>query len=84
MPIGNVGDAFSLLIPMLPIYIKYINGYDDSIIALKKMKEDKEFEKLCNDLKGYTKGNTPIESMLVLPVQRLPRYRLLLEVKILK
>jgi hypothetical protein len=87
LPNGNIGEPFTFLIPMLTIYVQYINGYDEAIKALKRLKKNKDFAELC--VKGEEKSTTlnkeskfyievSIESLLVAPIQRLPRYELLL------
>eukprot|EP01080_Neovahlkampfia_damariscottae_P010376 gene10376-2905_t len=66
--------------PMCNIeYISYVNSYDDAVDRLREIrKSSNDFEKLCQAMKKKTTGNLDLQSLIILPVQRLPRYILLL------
>jgi hypothetical protein len=74
---------FELIKTFEKIYIKYFIGYDESIQRLKKMKENKYFDMFCRNnkrvkLRSGESVGLSIESLLINPIQRLPRYEILL------
>lgn len=76
-----LGDIFKQFTSFLKVYTSYINNFDNSITTLAKLKQSNanfsaylsyaESRKECNGLQ--------INSFLVMPVQRIPRYVLLLK-----
>lgn len=64
-------------------YIQYVNNYDQSSRALKAAEDIVEwvyFEKHWRLLtKASGRGNYSVADLLIQPVQRIPRYKLLLE-----
>jgi hypothetical protein len=77
-PICNLGAAFKIIAPFLKTYTDYINGYDiGSQMVQDLMSSNKKFADFTNTV--YTRRNLSIQSLLVLPVQRLPRYKLLFQ-----
>jgi len=79
--ITHFGDLFIKIIPIMKIYSHYIRNYDRAAELLATLK--KENETLQEFIKiQETKpimGNLTLESHLIMPVQRLPRYQLLLD-----
>ena len=59
------------------MYSHYINNYD-RLLELLHSNEFKRNKRLQNFLKSKVNENKPIESFLILPIQRVPRYKLLL------
>lgn len=75
-----IGDTFIKFTPFLKVYINYINNYDKIVEKLSMhAKEETTFHSFImnqnnsEELQGQT-----LQSLLIMPVQRLPRYELLL------
>jgi hypothetical protein len=78
-PMTNIGVSLSNQVPLMKNYISYVNGYDDAINQLREIRKNSpDFDKYCHAIKKKTAGNLDIVALLILPVQRLPRYVLLL------
>ncbi|KAI8807263.1 hypothetical protein BJ742DRAFT_813038 [Cladochytrium replicatum] len=78
---GRLGDVFSRLGHFLKMYRSYIKNYDNAIAVVRDQKERNPFFAAFlreQSNAGITKGLS-FESFLIMPVQRIPRYRLLLE-----
>jgi len=67
-----LGDLFLKYAPFLKLYGTYSKGYDSAIEALNKVADTQWFN-------AHTDGKLKVESVLITPVQRIPRYTLLLE-----
>lgn len=61
----------------MKLYNTYGNAYNDAIALLTKLKEKDDFSQML----AACRGSNPLdlEALLIQPVQRIPRYRLLLE-----
>lgn len=73
-----VGDVFVENAEQMIIYADYINGFDDAMKQYAVVKANPAFQELerkCIDLSA-SRMDSP--SFLIMPVQRLPRYQLLL------
>eukprot|EP01130_Rhizamoeba_saxonica_P018841 TRINITY_DN957_c0_g1_i4.p1 TRINITY_DN957_c0_g1~~TRINITY_DN957_c0_g1_i4.p1 ORF type:complete len:703 (-),score=164.90 TRINITY_DN957_c0_g1_i4:809-2917(-) len=66
-----IGDIFVSFGPFLKIYSVYTNGYDQSSSELEKVENDEWFTLHCENVVN-------IESLLITPIQRIPRYNMLL------
>jgi len=80
-PFVQVGKAFSQISPFLKAYTIYINNFDKAQDTFEKLREkDKRFKEYLMECyrNKATKGHQ-LGGFLILPVQRLPRFRLLLE-----
>eukprot|EP01105_Mastigella_eilhardi_P019625 TRINITY_DN4633_c0_g1_i2.p1 TRINITY_DN4633_c0_g1~~TRINITY_DN4633_c0_g1_i2.p1 ORF type:complete len:390 (+),score=87.26 TRINITY_DN4633_c0_g1_i2:616-1785(+) len=77
-----MGDLFLKLLPFLRIYSIYTSNYERSSSTCQELLEhNPAFHAFCND-KATNEARchlAPLNSFLILPVQRIPRYRLLLE-----
>ena len=75
----RIGDIFLGIVKMLKVYADYVNNYNTAIEEISRLKkENKEFRSfLKNSIKQC--GGLDINSYLVLPIQRIPRYVMLLE-----
>ncbi|KAI8914777.1 hypothetical protein DFJ77DRAFT_463294 [Powellomyces hirtus] len=78
---GCIGDIFLNLAPYLKMYSSYVKNFNNALSLLTenvaKVPALAQFIARQNadpELKGL-----PLESFLILPVQRIPRYKLLLE-----
>lgn len=75
----SFSDIFSDILPFFKVYSLYTRGYPNALAALENVqKTNDSFNRLVfQNLKS--KKVLPLKSYLILPVQRLPRYKLLLE-----
>jgi len=76
-----VGDIFLGITDFLKVYIDYVKNYEDAIAALEQArKADPALGKFLREqmkrVKGYERDE--LVSLLITPVQRIPRYNLLL------
>ncbi|CAD8152399.1 unnamed protein product [Paramecium pentaurelia] len=76
-----LGPKIKGLAPFFKVYFTYYEGFNKSMATLKQCTNDKEdfrkFLKNMPSIKDY--NNQDIESYLIKPVQRIPKYNLLLE-----
>ena len=74
----DVCAAFDAYLPFFKLYAPYMNGFKaamESLDGLMTGRSKKEFVAFCEPRGGSSK----FMSLLIKPVQRIPRYRLLLE-----
>lgn len=79
---SRMGDVFQKFIGFLKVYIDYVNKYETASIIIKQLSvENPAFgEKLVaikND--AHNPKMQDINSLLIMPIQRLPRYVMLLQ-----
>eukprot|EP01133_Synstelium_polycarpum_P000060 gene60-81_t len=77
----QLGDIFINNTSFIKLYKHYVNNYDRSIVGLKQCKErNTDFRNFVASL-DYSErfSGLNVESFLILPVQRIPRYVLLLQ-----
>jgi hypothetical protein len=76
----TVGDTIDRYVKKFGIYEKYITNYKEAADFLKRSRGQAKIDKYLQsrETKDYCRG-LPLESLLVMPVQRLPRYLLLLK-----
>jgi hypothetical protein len=75
-----VGDVFVQFAPFFRLYSTYINNYPAASKALVRLlAEDRRFAEVYREVSARPalEGQT-LQSLLILPVQRIPRYQLLL------
>ncbi len=76
----TVGSSFLKIVPQLEVYSHFVNNFERSLTVLSQAKTVKRFEaflaKAMED--GESKG-LDLSSLLIMPVQRIPRYELLLK-----
>jgi len=73
------GEVFIKMAPVLKLYVEYINNYDQAQAQLKLLMETPEGEGFFTDCKQKSGSPLDILSLHIMPVQRLPRYELLLK-----
>lgn len=74
----TIGDVFSKFSHFFKAYVSYANTQEEGTkLALKIINENKLAEEIARSAK--TQGVQPVNFLCILPVQRIPRYRLLLE-----
>jgi hypothetical protein len=81
VPVGRgLGDAFSKMVPRLQPYSDYINSYDTAMKVIDKAKKkDSSLATFLQQCMAASGARLDLESYLIKPVQRLPRYQLLLK-----
>jgi hypothetical protein len=76
-PEQALGDVFVKIIDFLKVYVGYIENFDTSIRTRTELGKSKKFGKLLESC--VADGNVQaLASYLIMPVQRLPRYIMLL------
>jgi hypothetical protein len=71
-----VGDIFATMIPFFKMYEQYCSNHPAAIAKLIELKKKKDVQKFLET--GEASVKQKLESLLITPVQRLPRYVLLL------
>ncbi|EEY65169.1 uncharacterized protein PITG_16365 [Phytophthora infestans T30-4] len=77
----GVGAIFCRYAPLFKLYGDYAKDYEEVAALLQNFRRDtrlgfSQFLDSCREKSGSTK---PFESLLIMPIQRIPRYKLLLE-----
>ncbi|GAM20647.1 hypothetical protein SAMD00019534_038220 [Acytostelium subglobosum LB1] len=77
----RMGDIFCNNTSFIKLYKHYVNNYDKSIASLQQCKDkNAEFRNFVKSLDYSDRlSGLNVESFLILPVQRIPRYVLLLQ-----
>ncbi|KAL6065859.1 RhoGEF domain containing protein [Balamuthia mandrillaris] len=80
----SLGDLILELIPYLKTYTQYTSNYDNCIQTLQNLtdKNAKFSAYLDRCMKAPTFGGLTIAGYLIMPIQRIPRYKMLLEVMV--
>ena len=73
----NTSAVFVQFADFLKMYTQYVGGYEKSIATINSLRGNKAFQKLLEDKRDELKGRG-IMTYLIMPVQRIPRYVLLL------
>lgn len=73
----RVGDIFLKTAPYLKLYSEYCKNYPNAIAKLMKRLEDERFAMFLKKLRGDG-SILDLPSLLIMPIQRIPRYKLLL------
>eukprot|EP01096_Ripella_sp_DP13-Kostka_P016229 TRINITY_DN7856_c0_g1_i6.p1 TRINITY_DN7856_c0_g1~~TRINITY_DN7856_c0_g1_i6.p1 ORF type:complete len:960 (+),score=357.84 TRINITY_DN7856_c0_g1_i6:128-2881(+) len=75
-----LGDIFNRLGDFLKVYTQYVREYDSVLdVLIKARSDDKNYLDFINNLEEEGKVGQPFESCLIMPVQRIPRYEMLLK-----
>ncbi len=73
-------DAFLTFMPFLKVYSTYVNKHPSAIeLLIKLQRSSSRFRKFLDECMNKT--GMDVESYLILPIQRLPRYELILNVR---
>ena len=79
-PIMDLGDIVLRAAPYYSVYLDYVNNY---LVACKHIQalatKSKEFQSILSDAAQKSEEKRDLSSFLIMPVQRLPRYQLLLQ-----
>jgi hypothetical protein len=73
----SIAEVFLTLSPFLQMYITYVNAFDDSFKTLESLQANDRTE-LYNFIDRKRSGGIDLSALLIAPVQRVPRYILLL------
>mmetsp|Transcript_1181 Transcript_1181/g.3590 ORF Transcript_1181/g.3590 Transcript_1181/m.3590 type:complete len:890 (-) Transcript_1181:1727-4396(-) len=73
-----IGPIFLKLASFLKSYKQYITHYTKATTRLRSLQQDPEFVKLLERLRTDAGQNKGIKDFLIMPVQRIPRYLMLL------
>ncbi|KAL4449683.1 hypothetical protein ABPG74_007506 [Tetrahymena malaccensis] len=77
---GVFTDVCVQYAPQLKIYVTYLNNYENSTKILNSLKlNNLNFKKFCNHLENWDLNGYDLQDFLIKPVQRLPKYLLLLK-----
>jgi hypothetical protein len=80
-PKTNIGSMILQEIPTFFVHITYCNKFNESMDKIKELKNSNlEFDKFLNETRKVSPGCLDLKSLLIQPIQRLPRYSLLLRV----
>eukprot|EP00727_Mastigamoeba_balamuthi_P010899 m51a1_g6431 putative domain containing protein (837) ;mRNA; f:357541-360795 len=74
-----IGEMLVKMVPYLKAYKQYVNSYDGAMVTLKKCLENPEFKSWHEATYNRQNKKLPIEGYLIMPVQRIPRYSLLMK-----
>lgn len=79
-PGSILAEAFKRTAPSMVIYTEYIQNFDTSTETRKKLYKNAQFKSFLRKLQDTSgQPSMDLDTYLIMPVQRLPRYRLLLE-----
>ena len=78
-PEQKIGDIILSFAPFLKMYNVYSNNYDEALQLYNKLqKESPKFSDHLQQTKQKSGTHMTLEHLLIMPVQRIPRYNLLL------
>jgi RhoGEF domain len=78
-PHGDIASVFLQYAPFLKMYSVYVSKYDRAIAVMGKHSSNKKFHSFLNKQRSDPDcAGLDLMSYLIMPVQRLPRYELLL------
>lgn len=76
----NVAKVFNQFSEYLKCYSSYVGNYDTAMETISGLKKNKAFQKFLDEKRKDTSstGGLDLMSYLIMPIQRLPRYRMLI------
>jgi len=75
----NVSSVFQQYANYLRVYVNYVNNYEAACDLVASKKRDKAFQLFLEEKRQSPEcGGLDLMSFLIMPIQRIPRYRLLL------
>lgn len=77
----EIGKTFNTFIPFFKVYIPFVSHYDKVNVIMNKYEKDDSFYEAMLKIMNKIPTDVPLDlrSYLIMPVQRLPRYELLLK-----
>jgi hypothetical protein len=77
---STIGHIFVEMAPFLKMYKDYENSYSQTLDNYTEMLKDPAFRSLVDELDSDPRvQSSRLESIIIMPIQRIPRYKLLLE-----
>jgi len=77
----KIGDLFIRMSDYLRVYVDYVKGYSQALELVSSMPESHPFRKFFREQIKQAPplyANFNFESLLIVPIQRIPRYKMLL------
>lgn len=72
-----IGDIFTRLLPFLKMYTEYSNSYQSAVqLHVQTLKNNRTYASVAG---GEIEKGLELPALLIMPIQRIPRYRMLLE-----
>eukprot|EP01103_Thecamoeba_quadrilineata_P016777 TRINITY_DN5713_c0_g1_i1.p1 TRINITY_DN5713_c0_g1~~TRINITY_DN5713_c0_g1_i1.p1 ORF type:complete len:545 (+),score=83.61 TRINITY_DN5713_c0_g1_i1:36-1670(+) len=75
----KLGDIFLKMVVFFKTYTHYINNYKEALETIERLSSSKAFLDWNNSLDKEVCGGLTFSAYLIMPIQRIPRYRLLLD-----
>ena len=76
----GISDIFLTMAPFFKTYSRYCNNFDKANEVLRECKKREDFKEVVVKMdKDSRTSKLGLQSYLILPIQRIPRYRLLLQ-----
>lgn len=80
MDLNNVASAFLKLAPFFKLYSVYAFDYKNALLILQDLtSKNPVFRKFIQDTESRPEVQAKLNSLMIVPIQRVPRYRLLLQ-----
>jgi len=77
--VSLVSSIFSKIAPYLTLYKEFVGGLGRGLALLQQLINERPIlQVFLSQVKSQSRANEPLESLLLMPVQRIPRYVLLL------
>lgn len=78
-PNQKIADIFMKMVPYFKLYTVFATSYEKADAMLTKCQQNERFVQLCQHIsKSTTSKVGKLENLLIQPMQRIPRYQLLL------
>lgn len=74
----DVGATFVKFGDFLKMYTVFVNSYDNILQVLGALRNSKKFQSFVQKVKAANPNVAALESFMIMPIQRVPRYLLLL------
>eukprot|EP01125_Pyxidicula_operculata_P004908 TRINITY_DN1817_c0_g1_i2.p1 TRINITY_DN1817_c0_g1~~TRINITY_DN1817_c0_g1_i2.p1 ORF type:complete len:764 (+),score=191.86 TRINITY_DN1817_c0_g1_i2:34-2325(+) len=75
----KIGEIFVKMSPALKLYTQYVNNYENAIQTLNTLRKSTKFQSFLKKQSNLPETNKlQIDSFQIMPIQRIPRYELLL------
>lgn len=74
----SIGESFIKVAPFFKMYLDYSNNYTAANDLFKKLIKEEKFTQKMNGFRENARVKLQLEHLLIMPVQRIPRYILLL------
>ena len=76
----SLGDVFLQVADGLDIYTQYVNNYNNALKTLRACEEQQAYKLFVSEIRAkQEKRALDLKDLLIMPIQRIPRYLLLLQ-----